>query len=266
MHHVASDTLVHKLKCAYDQQGLLLNSLEKTDGILGLSRSIVSLPSQLASIGVINNVVGHCHTSDAIVGGYMFLGDEFMPNWGMHWIPMLSSPTNLYQSNIMKMKYGSTSLRLGPRDGEVGRVVFDSGSSYTYFTKQAYSDLVASVSNNEQITLNRPLLYQYQVISKSLKEVKHFFKAITLQFGSKWWVLSTKLHIPPESYLIINNKGNVCLGILDGSEVLDRYTTVIGGISLRGKLVACDNVKGRIGWVQSDCIRPQRYKAPFFSG
>lgn len=79
------------LRCAYDQQGLLLDTLAKTDGILGLSRAKVSLPSQLASKGIINNVVGHCLTPDA-GGGYMFLGDDFVPHWGMAWAPMLNSP------------------------------------------------------------------------------------------------------------------------------------------------------------------------------
>ncbi|KAJ4866756.1 Eukaryotic aspartyl protease family protein [Raphanus sativus] len=50
--------------CGYDQQGLLLNTLVKTDGIIGLSRATISLPSQLASRGIISNVVGHCFPSD----------------------------------------------------------------------------------------------------------------------------------------------------------------------------------------------------------
>lgn len=77
------------LRCAYDQQGLLLNTLVKTDGILGLSRAKVSLPSQLADQGIINNVVGHCLTTDVGGGGYMFLGDDLVPQWGMAWVPML---------------------------------------------------------------------------------------------------------------------------------------------------------------------------------
>ncbi|PPR85164.1 hypothetical protein GOBAR_AA35527 [Gossypium barbadense] len=79
-------------ECAYDQQGILLNTLSKTDGILGLSKAKVSLPSQLASKGIINNVVGHCLATDVASGGYMFLGDDFVPNWGMSWVPMLGSP------------------------------------------------------------------------------------------------------------------------------------------------------------------------------
>lgn len=84
---------VSTLRCAYDQQGLLLNTLAKTDGILGLSGAKVSLPSQLASKGIIKNVVGHCLTTNASGGGYMFLGDDFVPHWGMSWIPMLRSPS-----------------------------------------------------------------------------------------------------------------------------------------------------------------------------
>ncbi|GFZ16790.1 eukaryotic aspartyl protease family protein [Actinidia rufa] len=79
--------------CAYDQKGILLNSLAKTDGILGLSRAHVSLPSQLASRGIINNVVGHCLAADAVGGGYIFLGDGFVPHGQMAWVPMLNSPS-----------------------------------------------------------------------------------------------------------------------------------------------------------------------------
>jgi len=78
-------------RCAYDQQGQLLASPAKTDGILGLSAAKVSLPSQLANQGIINNVVGHCITSEANGGGYMFFGDDFVPRWGMTWVPAISS-------------------------------------------------------------------------------------------------------------------------------------------------------------------------------
>ncbi|KAJ9677046.1 hypothetical protein PVL29_022171 [Vitis rotundifolia] len=133
--------------CAYDQQGLLLNSLAKTDGILGLSKAKVSLPSQLASQRIINNVLGHCLTSDASGGGYMFLGDDFVPYWGMAWVPMLNNHSPNYHTQIMKISHGSRQLSLGRQDGRTGRVVFDSGSSYTYFPKESYYDLVASLKD-----------------------------------------------------------------------------------------------------------------------
>ncbi|KAM3703237.1 hypothetical protein ACB098_04G080400 [Castanea mollissima] len=259
--------------CAYDQQGLLLSTLAKTDGILGLSRSRVSLPSQLARKGIIKNVVGHCLTIDG-GGGYLFLGDNFVPQWGMAWVPMLGGLSmDFYHSEIMKMNYGSRSLRLGDPDSSVAPVIIDSGSSYTYFKPPTYSDLVASLEEVSGLGLIRdtsdltlPICWKAESPIRSVKDVKHFFKTLTLQFGSTWWIVSTKLQIPPEGYLIISDKGNVCLGILDGSKVHDGSTIILGDISLRGKLVIYDNVKHKIGWQPSDCIRSRKFKSfrPFW--
>lgn len=47
----------------------------------------------------------------------------------------------------MKISHGSRQLSLGRQDGRTERVVFDTGSSYTYFPKEAYYALVASVSS-----------------------------------------------------------------------------------------------------------------------
>lgn len=48
---------------------------------------------------------------------------------------------------VTKMNYGNAMLSLDGENGRVGKVLFDTGSSYTYFPNQAYSQLVTSVSN-----------------------------------------------------------------------------------------------------------------------
>ncbi|GAB4842770.1 hypothetical protein Ancab_012745 [Ancistrocladus abbreviatus] len=258
--------------CAYDQQGSLLSSLAKTDGILGLGSGKVSLPSQLASQGIINNVLGHCLTTDAGGGGYLFLGDELIPYGDMAWAPMLgTSYLNLYSAEMLRISYGSRQINL---DGGLGRVLFDSGSSYTYFPKQAYTDLVISLKEVSTAELTQdssdptlPLCWRSRSLVRSIADIKHFFKPLTLQFRNKWWLLSTKLQILPESYLILSNTGNVCLGILDGSHVHDGSVIVLGDISMRGHLVVYDNVNGKIGWAQSDCRTPRINKrVPRFVG
>lgn len=261
--------------CAYDQQGLLLNTLVKTDGILGLSRAKVSLPSQLASQGIIKNVVGHCLTTNAGGGGYMFLGHDLVPSWGMAWVPMLDSPfMELYHTEILKINYGSSPLNLGARNSQVGWALFDTGSSYTYFTKQAYSELIASLKevSSDGLVLDAsdptlPVCWRAKFPIRSIVDVKQYFKTLTLHFGSKWHIVSTKFRISPEGYLVISKKGNICLGILDGSEVHDGSTIILGDISLRGQLVVYDNVNKRIGWAKSHCINPGRFKSlPFLEG
>ncbi|XP_027357588.1 aspartyl protease APCB1 [Abrus precatorius] len=251
--------------CGYDQEGLLLNTLAKTDGIMGLGRAKVGLPYQLASKGLIRNVVGHCLSSDGVGGGYMFLGDDFVPYCGMTWVPMPNThTTDLYQTEILGINYGNQPLRF---DGQskVGKVVFDSGSSYTYFTKEAYSDLVASLNEVSALGLVQddsdttlPICWQANFPIKSVKDVKDYFKTLTFRFGSKWLILSTLFQIPPEGYLIISSKGHVCLGILDGSNVNDGSVIILGDISLRGYLVVYDNLNQKIGWKHADCGMPSR--------
>ncbi|CAK8534170.1 unnamed protein product [Lathyrus sativus] len=249
--------------CGYDQEGSLLNTLAKTDGIMGLSRAKVGLPYQLASKGLIKNVVGHCLGNDGVGGGYMFLGDGFVPYWGMTWVPMAHS-TDFYQTEILGMNYGNRLLSFEGHS-KVGKVVFDSGSSYTYFPGEAYQDLVASlkevsglglIQDDSDTTL--PICWQANFPIRSVQDVKDYFKTLTLRFGNKWWILSTLFRIPPEGYLIISNKGNVCLAILDGSNVNDGTAIILGDISLRGYLVVYDNVNKNIGWEQTKCSMPSR--------
>ncbi|KAK6127675.1 hypothetical protein DH2020_038591 [Rehmannia glutinosa] len=190
--------------CAYDQQGLLLNTMGKTDGILGLSRAKISFPSQLASQGIINNVVGHCLATEPSGGGYLFLGDDFVPHSRMTWVPMLQS----HNSN------GEDELRgrqIGLGNVGSGRLVFDSGSSYSYFTEQAYNNLLTVLNDISSESLVRdmsdtslPICWQVKSPSRSVKDVRQLFKPLNLQFGSKWWIMSTKLQIPPEGYLVTN--------------------------------------------------------------
>lgn len=49
-----------------------------------------------------------------------------------------------YHTALTKITYGGKGLSSGGINDEV--VLFDSGSSYTYFPKRAYNELVAEVS------------------------------------------------------------------------------------------------------------------------
>ncbi|KAL9254287.1 Aspartyl protease APCB1-like protein [Drosera capensis] len=214
--------------CAYDQQGSLLNSLVKTDGILGLSKSKVSLPSQLASQGIINNVFGHCLSTYASGGGYMFLGDELVPDESMAWVPMLMTRlTNSYTAEIVSVSYKSRQMRIDGPDGMHRWVLFDSGSSYTYFPQEAYSDLLVLL---EDVSVG----------------------GLTREASDPTLPLCWRADFP--------KTGNICLGILDGSEVLSGSCIILGDISMRGHLIVYDNMKERIGWVKSDCVPPTRFK------
>ncbi|XP_047332074.1 aspartyl protease APCB1-like [Impatiens glandulifera] len=253
--------------CAYDQQGSILKTLSLTDGIIGISRAKVSLPYQLAEQGIIRNVVGHCLSADAGGGGYMFFGDDLVSYSQMTWIPMLDSTTsqNFYKAKISKLSYGNKQLLIDVNYGVQGGVVFDSGSSYSYFPKQAYAHLVTYLKETSFKGLVEdttdpllPICWRAKSPIRSIEDVKQFFKTLTLNTGNKWWLMSTKFYVPPEGYLIISNRGNVCLGILEGGDVHDGSTIILGDISLRGQVVVYDNMNHKIGWAKSDCSNPER--------
>ncbi|PKA54519.1 Aspartic proteinase Asp1 [Apostasia shenzhenica] len=126
--------------CGYDQQGVpSTNGRVPTDGVLGLGSGKVSVLSQLREIGLCRNVVGHCLGRRG--AGYLFFGDEVVPTHGVTWVPMSTDPVNKYYSP------GMASIFAGKQQLSAKQlVVFDSGSSYTYFTNQLYQPLLSAVS------------------------------------------------------------------------------------------------------------------------
>ncbi|CAL5206624.1 unnamed protein product [Lathyrus oleraceus] len=239
--------------CGYDQKYSGPTSPPATTGVLGLGNGRTSVLSQLHSLGLIRNVVGHCLSGR---GGYLFFGDDFIPSSGIVWIPMLPSSSEKHYS-------------LGPAEllfnGKLTTVkglelIFDSGSSYTYFNSKAYHAIVDLVNNElkgKQLTRatedpSLPICWKGAKSFKSVTDVKNYFKPLALRFKKG---KNLQMLIPPEAYLIVTKHGNVCLGILDGTEVGLGDLNIIGDISLQDKMVIYDNERQQIGWISSDCDR-----------
>ncbi|KAM0908864.1 hypothetical protein ACQ4PT_015198 [Festuca glaucescens] len=227
--------------CAYDQQGKLLDSTAGTDGVLGLSNGAISLPTQLANQGIISNVFGHCIPANPTSSGYMFLGDEYILRWGMTWVPIRNGPENVYSTEVQKVNYGGQELNVRRQAGKLTQLE-DVSPGF--------------VHDDSDQTL--PFCMKPNFPVRSVDDVKELFKPLQLQFRKRWFVIPRTFTISPENYLIISEKGNVCLGVLDGTEIGHRSTIIIGDASLRGKLVVYDNDENQMGWAQSDCTRPQK--------
>lgn len=246
--------------CGYDQGGPLATSPAPTDGLLGLSTSRASLPSQLAEQGLVKNVIAHCITGSGRGGGYLFFGDKLLP-LGISWAPMLGKPSaKNYVLAVQSIYLGDTLLTVDRKIS--GSVIFDSGTSYTYLVSPAYSALVASVSKNligsgldlDDSDQTLPVCWHGISSFRSVEDVQHLFKTITLEFkGSGWFMHNRKMHISPEGYIIINSKGNVCLGVLDARALGSNSANIIGDISMQGHLIVYDNENNRMGWIKTDC-------------
>lgn len=86
---------------------------------------------------------------------------------------------------------------------------------------------------------------------KALGQVTEYFKPLALSFTNRR--NSVRLVVPPEAYLVISGRKNVCLGILNGSEAEVGENNIIGEIFMQDKMVIYDNEKQRIGWKPEDC-------------
>lgn len=145
------------------------------------------------------------------------------------------------------------------------RVVFDSGSSYTYLSSQAYQFFLDSVMKElsgrqmrealDDWTL--PVCFKGEKPFKNMREVAKLFKPIALSFASDSGKTkaAAQFDISPEAYLVISSKGNACLGILNGTQIGLQNLNLIGDISMQDKIVIYDNEKQAIGWLSTDCDR-----------
>ncbi|XP_020220699.1 aspartic proteinase Asp1 [Cajanus cajan] len=242
------------LGCGYDQI-FPDPSHHPLDGMLGLGRGRTSLTSQLNSQGLVRNVIGHCLSAQG--GGYIFFGDVYDSS-RLTWTPMSSRDYKHYSTA------GAAELLFGGKKAGVGSLfaVFDTGSSYTYFNSNAYQaliswlrkDLVGKPLKEAHVDQTLPLCWQGKRPFRSVYEVRKYFKPITLGFTSNGRN-KAPFEIPPEAYLIVSNMGNVCLGILNGSEVGMGDMNLIGDISMLNKVMVFDNDKQLIGWTYADCDR-----------
>ncbi|GAB2287218.1 hypothetical protein Dimus_021600 [Dionaea muscipula] len=247
--------------CGYDQ--IPGSSFHQLDGVLGLGKGKASIVSQLHDQGIIKNVMGHCFSGSGRGrgggGGYIFFGDGLFDPSGVVWTPMSRDFSNKkhYSPGPAELIYGGKSTRLKNL-----HVIFDSGSSYTYFASQPYQTLVNRLKKElvgkplrdavEDEAL--PLCWKGREPFKSITDVRGYFKPLALRFeGRARGKAPAQFELPPEAYLIISLQGNACLGILNGTEVGLHNFNLIGDISMQDKTVIYDNEKQMIGWAPTNC-------------
>ncbi|XP_043809002.1 aspartic proteinase Asp1 isoform X2 [Manihot esculenta] len=240
--------------CGYDQKNPGPLPPPSTSGVLGLGNGKTSFISQLQTLGIVKNVIGHCLSR--LGGGFLFFGDHFIPSSGISWTPMIrSSLEKHYSSGPAELLFD------GKPSGMKGlELIFDSGSSYTYFSAQLYQatlnlirkDLSGKPLKDAPEEKALSICWKGAKPFKSVSDVKSYFKPLSLSFTKS---KNVQLQLPPEGYLIVTKNGNVCLGILNGTEVGLGNIEVIGDIFLQDKLVIYDNVNHQIGWVAANCDR-----------
>lgn len=238
--------------CGHDQDvGPNFQVESPVDGLLGLGRGKLDLVSQLKNQRMITgHVIGHCISIKG--GGFLVVGVDKFPS-AITWVPMVRSRFgNYYSPGSAKLHFNGTPLRLNPME-----VVFDSGSTYTYFAAQPYQATLSAVKNALGDSLKLvpdhalPVCWGGDKPFKSVADVKKFFKSLSLIFQQGH--NKATMAIPPENYLIISKDGNVCLGIRDGSRHSLDEMNIIGDVTMQDQIVIYDNERARLGWAHTQC-------------
>ncbi|KAL0332611.1 UNVERIFIED_CONTAM: Aspartic proteinase Asp1 [Sesamum calycinum] len=236
--------------CGYDQ--LPGASDHPLDGVLGLGKGKSSIVSQLRQQGVIKNVIGHCLSGQ---GGFLFFGEDVYDSSRVTWTSMARDYTKHYAAGSAELRFGGKSTGFKNLN-----VIFDSGSSYTYLSSHIYQTLLSLINKELSRTSLReatddhtlPFCWKGKKPFKSTRDVRKYFKALSLSFPNGWRA-KAQFEIPPEGYLIISSKGNACLGILNGTDVGLSNFNMIGDISMQDKMLIYDNEKHVIGWTPANC-------------
>ncbi|GER37729.1 eukaryotic aspartyl protease family protein [Striga asiatica] len=271
--------------CGHNQYLPNPNEPQYVDGVLGLSNVSFSFVSQISRQGLTQNAIGHCFSSKG--DGYLSLGLGDLAKYeDFNW-------TTLFPTTNSDYYYlGKADLMLGGEVTDIRGldIVFDSGSTYTYLNNLAYDaiyDLIEGYNNRQSSPLDKAtdpnLPFCWKGPFTSVSDVSSYFSTLALNFST-----NLQFAMGIESYLIIslsraesniglkrgmldnyglelessvdlslvcglNDLANVCLGILDGSEVGLGDLNVIGDISFQDKLVIYDNDRQLVGWDERDC-------------
>ncbi|KAJ6733622.1 ASPARTYL PROTEASES [Salix koriyanagi] len=231
------------LGCGYDQD--LGGSYHPIDGVLGLGRGKSSIVSQLSSVGLVRNVIGHCLSARG--GGFLFFGDEIYDPSRVAWTPM-SPNAKHYSPGLAELTFD------GKTTGFKNLLVYEGLIS---LMKRELSTKPLRQALDDQ-TL--PLCWKGRKPFKSIRDVKKYFKTFALSFTNDG-KSKTQLEFSPEAFLIVSAKGNACLGILNGTEVGLNDLNVIGDISMQDRVVIYDNEKQLIGWAPGNCDRLPKSKS-----
>ncbi|KAL2498777.1 Aspartic proteinase-like protein 1 [Abeliophyllum distichum] len=224
--------------CGSKQTGGYLNGVAP-DGLMGLGRGEISVPSRLAKAGLIRNSFSLCFTEDD--SGRLFLGDQGVA--GEQSTSFLSSDKkNLtYIVGVDACCIGSSCLEYTNFDALV-----DSGTSFTFLPGQVYERVVKEFNGQVNASKSDFEGYPWQYCYKSSSEGLPKIPSLTLKFATN---NSFVVHDPV--FVIYGTQGAVgfCLAI----QPTDEDIATIGQNFMTGYRMVYDRENFKLGWSRSNC-------------
>lgn len=236
--------------CGQEQTGLFLDGAA-ADGLLGLGMDKVSVPSVLASSGLVaSNSFSMCFSEDGV--GRINFGDA--GSRGQAETPFIVGDIHpTYNISITTINVGDKSLPV-----EFTAVV-DSGTSFTYLNDPAYTELATNFNSQireKRANLSDSLPFEYCYgLSPDQKQVLIPDVSLTTRGGALFPVT--------QPFVLIANDTNgqeqvrvvgYCLAVLKSHISIN----IIGQNFMTGLKVVFDRERSVLGWQKFDCYKNVR--------
>ncbi|XP_059623429.1 aspartyl protease family protein 1-like [Cornus florida] len=224
--------------CGMIQTGSFLDGAAP-NGLFGLGMENISVPSTLASDGLVANSFSMCFGQDGI--GRISFGDKGSSN-------QAETPFNLdelhptYNISVTQiiMENKTTNLSFD--------AIFDSGTSFTYLNNPAYAEISESFNSyirDKRDTSNSSLPFEYcYELSENQTTIEIPNLNLTMKGGNQFYVSD------PIVIVSISQSGPYlyCLGLLQSGDI-----NIIGQNFMTGYRIVFDREKMVLGWKESDC-------------
>jgi hypothetical protein len=235
-----------------------------TDGILGLGRSPISLPSQLRNI--YPEIFSYClvpFSSSTTNTSTFFLGSPqgFKLHRHLVYTPIVNQTFSPhYYVGLTGISVNGTLLKNIPPDTfhinkttHAGGVLLDSGGAFTFLNAVAYT----AVSQELQKLITLPLVDQnifplcFDLANASI----HEFPTITFHFIDASGNGTVHFVLAPENYISLYLEPFLyCLTILSGADS-GLPVNIIGNLAQANHQMVFDQVNHQIGWASADCSK-----------
>ncbi|KAJ0098231.1 hypothetical protein Patl1_29165 [Pistacia atlantica] len=223
--------------CGRVQTGSFLDGAAP-NGLFGLGVANQSVPSILASQGLIPNSFSMCFGNDGI--GRISFGDQ--GNSGQGETPFSlrqSHPT--YNVTVAKIEVGGSASDLE------FTAIFDSGTSFTYLNDPAYTQISESfnkLAQEKRFTSESsqlPFDYCY-VLSLNQSNFSYPVVNLTMKGGNPFYVNDPIVVVSAEDITLY------CLGVVKSDDV-----NIIGQNFMTGYNMVFNREKNVLGWTPSNC-------------
>ncbi|KAG0589408.1 hypothetical protein KC19_1G018900 [Ceratodon purpureus] len=237
-----------------------------SDGVLGLNQLPLSFPSQLFQENVAERTVVLCLAkTKGVVAGYIVFGFPVKQlGDGVQWVPLERGEGGTYQVLLRNIKYGDDVVILGELLKGKLEIIIDGSVRFTYLADAIFKAFLKIVKRWAQahglefqdIDGQGGACWSFGKATVGDGELRERFKNLKFLFGSA--ATRREMVVVPENFLFNPAIGLVCLGIRSSDDIEQPGINILGGMTMKERMILMDKTTDRFGWVDDEKCEQNR--------